>query len=153
MIFHFVIHNQFGISYNYYLLIACKLVLLLTSVYSFLSGIKPFKSSAIYFVYYMCSLISLLIVYIFEKAILSVLFFVFFLLPMAAYSLEWSDETYQICTRAPTLTGTCCTYDIYEENYELFQNKLCSFYYDPNDKIHFSSLKTLKVKKDSFFNL
>ena len=111
------------ISLNYQLAYAIILGVYLSGLILFFSYIHPFKKVAIYFSAYLLTPLLFLSMFLFGGIFLGIINSIT-LYPVYPNRIEYQNEEYTVYKKFNGFLGKCCTYEITERHFFIFEEKI-----------------------------
>lgn len=144
LIVNFVVNAIFRISLISDLRFILKVLFYISACILFFYYIKPFKKISIYFSLYIISPILIFLSWLIDGilgALLGSVFFFFF----APDEIRFENDQIQINKIFNGFLGECCTYEVIEKKYFLFEKNIGEFYFE--DNLNFRK-EDIKIEKN-----
>lgn len=131
LLINFIINIVFEISLIDNLRLILKILFYVSACILFFYYVKPFKKRALYFSIYIFSPVLIFITWIIDGIFGAVLgsIFLFFFVPN---DIRFEDDQIQINRNFKGFLGSCCTYEVIEKKYFLFERKIGKFQFERN---------------------
>lgn len=132
------------ISLNYRIAFLIKIIIYLTGAILFFLNFKPFKKAALYFSIFVWTPLIAALFWIFHGIFLGLLSSIF-LFPVFPNDIQYKKDNLKVYTKFQGFLGACCTYEITEQKYFLFEKHLGEIKHEDIDFKNFD----MKVENDS----
>lgn len=131
LLVNFLINVIFEIGLIANLRLVLKILFYVSACILFFYYAKPFKKRVLYFSIYIFSPFLIFISWIMDGILGAILgsFFLFFFVPN---DNRFENDEIQINTKFQGLLGACCTYEVIEKKYFLFERKIGEFQFEEN---------------------
>lgn len=128
LLFSNIIFNiVFDVSLSSDLRFLLKILFYLSACVLFFYYVKPFKRKALYFGFYVLSPIFIFLSWLADGifgGLLASIFLFFFGFPN---DVKFENDQIQVKTKFQGFLGSCCSYEVIEKKYFLFEKKLAEF--------------------------
>jgi hypothetical protein len=123
VLINFCIELITGYRLNQDLIFTLKVILYLTGIILFFTTIRPFKKLAIYYSFYAISGILIGLFFLFGGIFLAILS-TLVLIPIVPKQTEYKTETIKIYDRFQGFMASCCSYEVVEPKFLIFEKHL-----------------------------
>lgn len=144
LIVNFVVNAIFRISLISDLCFILKVLFYISACILFFYYITPFKKISIYFSLYIISPILFFVSWLID-GILGALLGSVFLFFFAPDEIRYENDQIQINKIFKGFLGECCTYEVIEKKYFLFERNIGEFYFE--DNLNFRK-EDIEIEKD-----
>ena len=131
------------ISLNYRIAFLIKIIIYLTGAIRFFLNLKPFKKVALYFSIFVWTPLIAALFWIFHGIFLGLLSSIF-LFPVFPNDIQYEKDNLKVYTKFQGFLGACCTYEITEQKFFLFEKHLGEIKHEDIDFKNFD----MKVEND-----
>jgi len=132
------------ISLHYRIAFLIKIIIYLTGAILFFLNLKPFKKVAFYFSFFVWTPLIIALFFIFHGILLGLLSSIF-LSPIFPNEIQYEKDNLKVYSKYQGFLGACCTYEITEQKFFLFEKHLGEIKHESIDFKNFD----LKVENDS----
>nr|WP_315165286.1 hypothetical protein [uncultured Flavobacterium sp.] len=162
-----VVKFSFHLGLNNNILLASKIILYLSGTILFIYNIKPFKTIALYFSFFIATPIILLFFWLFGGLFFGLLSSLL-LFPIYPIETQYQKNNITIYSKFQGFLGSCCTYQVTEKRSFIFEKyigevkleevnnlnnsevKIKNNYFIYNHKTnHYDYQKNIEIKKDT----
>jgi hypothetical protein len=147
LILHFVVAKISGFGFSQAILFMLKMILYISGFILFILYLKPFKKLAIYFSVYFITPIVTILGSLFGGIFLVGLLMSVLLMPIFPKNIVYEKDTIVVYTKFRGFMGACCTYEIYQRKYCVFEKYHSEMQSDGNDFPTFEMLTEKEMKK------
>jgi hypothetical protein len=147
LILHFIIAKISGFGFSQAILFMLKIILYLTGMILFILYLKPFKKGVIYFSYYIITPVVTVLGALFGGIFLVGILMSVLLIPIFPKNIVYEKDNIVVYTKFQGFLGACCTYEIYQRKYVVFEKYHSEMQSDGNDFPTFEMLSEKEMKK------
>lgn len=133
LISHSVISKVSGYGFSQPIVFGLKLILCISGFFYFFLSLKPFKKINIYFSYYFVTPIIALLGYIFGGVFLVGILGSILLFPIFPKEKAFEKEDTIVYHKFQGFLGACCSYEVYQKNFGIFEKHLVDIKVDDSD--------------------
>ncbi len=131
-------------SLNYSIAFFFKIIIYLTGTILFFLNLKPFRKVALYFSFFALTPLIPALLWLFHGIFLGILSSIF-LFPIFPNDIQYEKDNLKVYTQFQGFLGACCTYEITQQKFFLFEKHLGEIKYENIDFKNFD----VKVENDS----
>jgi hypothetical protein len=131
-------------SLNYSLAFVVKIIIYLTGTILFFLNLKPFRKVALYFSFFAWTSLVAAFFWLFHGIFIGILSSIF-LFPVFPNDIQYKKDNLKVYTKFQGFLGACCTYEITEQKFFLFEKHLGEIKHEDIDFKNFD----MKVENDS----
>jgi hypothetical protein len=144
VLLNFAVRLRSDFSINYSIVFALKVIIYITGIILFFLNLRPFKKVALYFSFFIWTPVSIALLWIFHGIFLGILASIF-MAPISPNDVQYEKGKIKVYEKFSGFLGTCCSYEITEQKFLLFEKSIWEINGEPID---FDNLD-LKVENDS----
>ncbi len=147
LIFHFVFARIIGYGFNQTVIFSIKIILYLSGLVLFIYHLKPFRKLTFYFSYYLITPIVALMGYLFGGVFLVGIMMSILLFPIMPKPIALEKEDIVIYKKYQGFLGACCTYEVYQRKWFLFEKYRSEIYSDGADYDSFQIVTNREIMR------
>lgn len=145
IILNFIVQLLCGLSLNSKIIFSLKIVLYLSGFILFFLNCKPFRKASLYFSFYVISSITIVLFWLFGGIFLGLISSIL-LFSIYPKELKYEKENLKVYSKFSGFLGACCTYEIVENTFFIFEKKYGEIKLEEAFEINKSDLK---IENDS----
>jgi hypothetical protein len=149
LIIHSLISKLIGYGFSQQIVFSLKIILCVSGFVLFFLSLKPFKKRTIYFSYYFVTPVIAFLGYLFGGIFLMGILGSILLFPIFPKEKAFNKEEIIVYHKFQGFLGACCSYEIYQKKFGVFEKHLIDIKVDGTDFDEsqiFSDEESVKIK-------